>query len=93
MGVKQAMSFGWRTNASADGFEQTHGRFTMEVFWHDKRRVWAWNVWAGVSRAGKQEQDIVDSGFAHLLHDAKKQVLRVASVLEREALAADQKFR
>jgi hypothetical protein len=93
MGVKQAMSFGWRTNAGADGFEQDHGRFTMEVFWNEVKRVWAWNVWAGVSRAGKRDQSIVANGTEFLLHDAKKAVLRVASGLERQALVEDQKFR
>lgn len=93
MGMKQEMSFGWRANANADGFEQDHGRFTMEVFWNEVKRVWAYNIWAGVNRAGKRDQSVVSTGMEFLLHDAKKGALRMASELERRALAEDQKFR
>ena len=86
-------TFGWRMNANADGFEQPHGRFTMEVFWNDAKRVWSWAVWAGAKVNGKREQSIIMSGHTPLLDDAKDTVLREASALEREALVEDQKFR
>lgn len=91
--MKKRNAFGWRMNANADGFEQPHGRFIMEVFWNDDKRVWSWAVWAGASVKGRNEQTIIMSGRAPSLEDAKKAVLREATELERDALMEDQKFR
>ncbi len=92
--MEKQRSFGWRVNGGADGFEQPHGRFTMEVFFSDVKRDWTWFVWAGSPGKGaRHSQTIVDRGAESLLTDAKKAVLRAASALEREALIEDQKLR
>lgn len=93
--MKEQRSFGWRVNGGADGFEQPHGRFTMEVFFSEKKRDWTWFVWAGGNKtaADARNQNIVDRGSELMLSDAKKAVLRAASALEREALIEDQKYR
>lgn len=92
--MKQNMSFGWRSNASADGFERDHGRFTMEVFWFERKREWAWNVWSASKNAqGERDQAIVSQGIESDLDAAKQSVIKEAAALEREAIAADAKFK
>ena len=93
MGSKRQMNFGWKVNRDADGFEQDHGRFTMEVYWHDLKRTWVWAIWADVVANGKREATVIKRSLAPTLADAKKAVLRVASQFERDALTEDQKFR
>lgn len=80
------MGFGWRANLSADGFEQHHGRFTMEVFWSDAERSWSWVIWSG-----KNLILDVNKSLRLSLEEAKHQVLKEASALERQALQEDKK--
>jgi hypothetical protein len=91
--MKQSMSYGWRSNKAADGFERDHGRFTMEVFWFETKRAWAWMVWASANVEGKTDQVIVTQGRRPRLDDAKQEVMREAASLEKEAIREDQKFR
>lgn len=91
--MKQSMTFGWRSNAAADGFERDHGRFTMEVFWFESKKEWAWNVWSGGTVNGKRDQVIVAQGIESALDGAKQAVITEAAALEREAIKADEKFR
>jgi hypothetical protein len=93
MGGKRQFEFGWRVNQGADGFEQTHGRFTMEVFWHEPKRSWGWVVWSTLMIDGTKRQAKIAEGVENTLINAKKTVLRSASALERESLLEDQKFR
>jgi hypothetical protein len=81
----KALSFGWRINGGADGFEQDHGRYVMEVWWHDDGRGWQWIVWDGAT--------IVSQNSEPTLEGAKKAALRSASHLERVAVSEDKKFR
>ena len=93
--MKQITSFGWRVNGSADGFEQPHGRFTMEVFWDDANRdmPWAWLVWTNALVQGKADQTIVSKGKEPSLDWAKRAVIEKAAKLEKVALQEDKKFR
>lgn len=92
--MKQSMSFGWRSNAAADGFERDHGRFTMEVFWSERKREWAWNVWAaGINAEGKRDQVVITQGIESTLDLAKTAVIKEAAALEREALIEDSKHK
>ena len=91
--MKKNLTFGWRINGNADGFEQDHGRFVMEVFWNDRKRTWAFNIWTRALVGGRPDQVIVNKGIAPSLVEAKQAALREASVREREALNEDKKFR
>ena len=87
-------SFGWRANGGADGFEQDHGRFTMEVFFEEASKMWTWLVWsAGPIVSGQPSHTIVARGKKALLTDAKAIVLENAARMEKEAIKEDQKFR
>jgi hypothetical protein len=84
------LSFGWRTNSNADGFEQHHGRMTMEVFWSDTEQTWSWMLWSNI---GSSPQAIEASPVSLRLSlaEAKQQVLKQASVIERQLMQADKK--
>lgn len=86
-------SFGWVANARSDGFEQEHGRFTMEVFWHEKTRSWGWRVWADAMVNGQHDQVVLAVDYEVNLDSAKRSVLQEASILERAAISEDKKFR
>lgn len=87
-------SFGWRANGAADGFEQDHGRFTMEVFFQDKTRQWVWLVWSsGPIVSGQPSHTIVSKGTTKTLEDAKVVVHETAARMERDAIKEDQKRR
>ncbi len=79
----KALAFGWTANQKADGFEQEHGRFTVEVFWNEGNHMWSWIVW---SPAVKDEQEILSRGRELRLASAKVTGLRAASDLEKGAL-------
>lgn len=85
MGAEKVLMFGWRSNSGADGFEQDHGRYVMEVFWNESARKWEWVIWSGAM--------IVAQNESPSLAEAKKAVLRSAAHLEREAIKEDKKFR
>ncbi len=89
----QKLSFGWKVNRRADGFEQQHGRFTMEVFWSEAERVWKWAVWVDQNIDGKFQQSILAQGRSGRLADAKKTVMREAAEFERDSIDEDKKFR
>ena len=80
------LAFGWRANGNADGFEQEHGRFIIEVYWNSKKREWGVYIWGRVSAGGKVEQRIMRETSDPDLTQAKKIGIRIASVLEKEAL-------
>ena len=81
------LAFGWKANGSADGFEQAHGRFVIEVYWNSKKRHWGINIWGRKIVDGVSEQITVREGYDPDLNTAKKIGLRMASVLEKEALS------
>lgn len=92
-GVMPNLAFGWRINENADGFEQSHGRFIIEVFWNSKILKWGIAVWANRMIGGDNTQLIVREGTESDLTDAKKAGLRMAAVLEKEAIMEDIKSR
>lgn len=84
---KPQLAFGWRSNTNADGFEQDHGRFTIEVYWKGSKRTWGVNIWGRVLVDGKYQMAVIREGSDPDLNSAKKIGLRLATTLEKEALS------
>lgn len=87
--INVKMAFGWRSNANADGFEQNHGRYTVEVYWKEDEGSWGVHVWQNMmNEDNKIVPTIIREAASNTLAGAKYMAISMAANLaKQEALA------
>lgn len=77
-------AFGWKANGTADGFEQSHGRYTLEVYWNERTRRWSALVWQTIINEDKvKTPTIIREGDTETLRGAKHMAVSMAADLAK----------